>query len=253
MSTSNLFFLLFNITFLFIAVEYVYSHFKKDGVYSFKGTIGNLLNGLILRIVSTVCISACIVYFINIHTQLSYNFKPSILLFIVCLTLVDLMYYIFHITHHSVSQLWILHSVHHGDDKFNLSTAYRISWVEQIYIMFFFLPVVLVGFHPIVVLICYNILSLYQFLCHSQYIKFPKFMNYIFITPTLHKVHHDQETKHHNSNFGGIFNVWDRMFGTYVSHLETFTPGIKGYKQDNFIKMETDPVVGYLRSFNKNK
>ena len=73
-------------------------------------------------------------------------------------------------------------------------------------------------------------------------------MEYIFITPQTHIVHHDQEIKHQNSNFGAMFSIWDRMFGTYTGRVYAITPGIKKYEQNNFIKMESDPIVKYLES-----
>jgi sterol desaturase/sphingolipid hydroxylase (fatty acid hydroxylase superfamily) len=74
------------------------------------------------------------------------------------------------------------------------------------------------------------------------------FFDYLFITPENHRVHHDEDIKNQNSNYGNLFSIWDRMFGTFVRTRENIIFGIKGYYQDNFIKMETDPVIAYIKN-----
>ena len=97
-------------------------------------------------------------------------------------------------------------------------------------------------------ILAYLYLNAHQFLAHSAYIRLPRFFDYVFVTPHNHRIHHDQAVVNQNSNFGGIFSIWDRLFGTYVSDIKEFTPGIKGYSQDNFIMMEVDPIVRYLKN-----
>lgn len=236
------------INFFIIFLECLYSFYKKDKLYSLWGTIGNVCNGLIMRFISGKFVAFHLVYFTLWYAYLGYGQKNTGPIgFIYCLLLVDFIYYLFHRMHHSFSFLWTFHAVHHGDDKLNLSTAYRISWIEQFYLSIFFTPVVLIGFNPFDVITAFYLLSIYQFLCHSSYLKFPKYFDLVLVTPYNHSIHHDREIHHQNSNFGGVFSIWDRLFNTYTAHIDTFTPGIKGYHQDNFIKMETDPIVRYFR------
>lgn len=231
-------------TFFLILVEFLYSLYKKDDVYSKRGTFANLLNGLGLIFISRKFIIFYMGYFLIWYSALKYEtFNFTITSFILTLLLVDFTYYIFHLLHHRIKFLWTFHHVHHGDNKLNLSTTYRISWVEQIYEFLFFLPLVLIGTHPLLILMAFYFLCLYQFICHSQYIKFPHFMNYLFITPQTHAIHHNQVAKHQNNNFGGVFSVWDKIFKTYTDKIDTFTPGIKGYSQDNLFKIYTDPII----------
>ncbi len=232
------------LTFFLILIEFLYSIYKKDNIYSTKGTVTNILNGIGLIFISRKFILFYTGYFLIWYSFLNYkNYPFGLLSFIIALFLVDFIYYIFHLLHHRIKIFWTFHHVHHGDDKLNLSTAYRISWIEQIYEFLFFVPLILIGIHPFLILISFYVLCLWQFICHSQYIKFPHFMSYIFITPQLHKIHHDQVNKNQNSNFGAIFSMWDRMFGTYVDKIDNFTPGIKGYHQENILKIYTDPII----------
>ena len=173
------------------------------------------------------------------------------LYFATCLLFVDFVHYLFHRVRHSVSLLWMAHSVHHSDDKFNLSTFTRASWVESIYANTPTVIGILAGFDPIMVLVVSQINFFYQFLCHSSYVKLPLWCDLLLMTPRNHQIHHDQEVRHQNSNYGGILSIWDRMCGTYIAEIDTFKPGIKGYHQDNFIKMETDPILDYIKSFQR--
>lgn len=221
--------------------------FKRDGVYRRNGFFGNLLRGVILLGFSGVVVSF---YFSVVYPFLPQSIGSSgksIAMFLPCLLLVDFLWYCFHRLHHAISCFWALHSVHHGDSQLNLSTAFRISWTEQIYLFWFYFPALVIGFHPIVFFGAILYLNLHQFFCHSQYIKLPRFFDLLFITPRIHRIHHDQVEKHQQSNFGAVFSLWDRLFGTYVDEIPSFTPGIKGYEQDNFIKMETDPIKEYFR------
>ncbi len=237
-------------TIFLIFIEFIYSLYKKDGIYSKKGTISNTLNGAVLIFISRQFIILYMGYFITWYYILDHEaFSISLINIILALLLVDFAYYLFHLLHHRFIFFWTFHHVHHGDNKLNLSTAYRISWVEQIYEFLFFLPLVVIGIHPLLILISFYILCLWQFICHSQYIKFPHFLSYIFITPQLHAIHHSQINKHQNSNFGGIFSIWDHMFESYVDKIDTFTPGIKGYHQDNLMYIYLDPLQKLLKKY----
>ncbi len=237
------------LTFLFIIIEYFYSRYKKDDIHYLYGTFNNFINGLVMKYLLG---SAASIYFFYL-VSLSYNYtqipqtKEMLLLQIIsCLILYDFFNYLFHIAHHYFNFLWMFHHVHHSDKHFNLSTSHRFPFVEKLYNATPCLPLLLIGFNPYIVLLSFSIHSIYAFFGHSQYIKLPHFLTYIFTTPEIHKIHHD--INHLNKNYGVMFTIWDRMFGTYVDKIDNFTPGIKGYHQDNFILMQTDPIVEYFKN-----
>lgn len=247
---------LFLFNFIAILIEYIYSSIKKDGIYDNVGTLNNVLSGVVLNQLSA---RVFVVYFAFVIKYLgflpkSFELKFSLPNFIFCLFFVDFMYYVFHYLHHKFGLLWSFHIVHHSDKKLNLSTAERISWVEQFYIFIFFLPVHYAGFSAATIFLAFYVLSLYQFYCHSQYIKLPRFFDYLFVTPHNHRVHHDESRLNQSSNMGGVFSIWDRMFGTYVPEIKEFNPGVKSYKELNFLKYQFAPFINYLKSYaNKNK
>ena len=98
---------------------------------------------------------------------------------------------------------------------YTFTVSFRLSWVQQLKVIFF-LPVAFMGFHPLVFFICHQIEVLYQFWIHTEYIKkLPKPIEYIFTTPSHHRVHHAVNKKYIDMNYGSTFIIWDRMFGTF--------------------------------------
>ena len=231
----------------FMVIEFLYSIKKRDGVYSKSGTLGNFLDYLVTRIISDLSSKiflATTITVASVYLKNNYNNDFNLLIFITCLLIIDFEFYLLHFLKHKINFLWMFHHVHHSDNKFNTSTFLRASWVEQALIMSLpIIPPMLIGINPETILLSSFFGFIFQFFVHSQYIKFPHFMSYIFITPQLHKIHHDQVNKNQNSNFGAIFSMWDRMFGTYVDKIDNFTPGIKGYHQENILKIYTDPII----------
>lgn len=234
-----------------ILAEILYSKHKKDDVFSFSGAIGNILRGVVSIFLNKklyffyIFVILFFSSFVSINTS-AYNFNFPI--FLLCLFSFDFLGYLTHMAHHKISALFAFHTVHHSDKKVNLTTYYRTSWVEQIYHPpFFMLTFLILGFNLYDILIVTSIITTYSFLCHNHYINLPKFFDYIFITPENHRVHHDENIKNQNSNYGNHFSIWDRMFGTFVRSRENIIFGIKNYHQDNFIRMETEPIINYFR------
>jgi hypothetical protein len=121
---------------------------------------------------------------------------------------------------------WSTHVVHHSSEHYNLSVSFRLSWTQNLKIVFF-LPVVLLGFHPLVFFIVHQIEVLYQFWIHTELIrKLPRPIEYVFTTPSHHRVHHSVNEKYIDKNYGSTFIIWDRMFGTFEPEEEAPRYGI---------------------------
>ncbi len=254
MNIVEFFAIVSTITFFAIAGEFAYSFYKKDAIHSLNNTISNTLNGLFMRYgldnLSLVYLGILVSIFGGISLQSRSD--HGLISFIVCFLIFDFSWYSYHRAHHYFDFLWMFHSVHHSDHKFNLSTSYRFSWIEKIFNTTVFIPPLLLGFDLYLIGICFVLSSLYQFFQHSTYYTFPSFLGNFLIVPQIHKIHHDHERMHHNANYGVVLCIWDKFFGTYVPKIKSFTPGIKGYKQENFIKVQTDPIVSYLQQLKKS-
>jgi sterol desaturase/sphingolipid hydroxylase (fatty acid hydroxylase superfamily) len=148
----------------------------------------------------------------------------------------DLTYYWFHRISHESRLFWASHVVHHSSKKYNLSTALRQTWSGGFYTFIFWLPLILIGFHPIMVMVQMSISLIYQYWIHTELIKkMPKWFEAVFNTPSHHRVHHATNSQYLDRNHAGIFIIWDRIFGTFepevekpvyglVSNIETYNP-----------------------------
>lgn len=142
------------------------------------------------------------------------NWKTALPIFIA----VEFCYYWFHRCSHRVNWFWSAHVVHHSDDRMNLSTAMRQSLLYSITGWWlFFTPLMLLGVHPVWVFFFYALDLIYQFFIHTETVgKLPKWVEYIFDTPSNHRAHHGTNPEYIDQNYGGVLIIFDRWFGTYV-------------------------------------
>ena len=144
-----------------------------------------------------------------------------------CVVLADLAYYWEHRFSHRVGIVWATHSVHHSSAYFNISVAYRFGPLDGVYPLFFHIPLVFMGFNPIVVIFSEAVVQLYQTLLHTEAIgKLPRPVEAVMNTPSHHRVHHGSNEQYLDKNYGGIFIVWDRMFGTFEEERERVVYGV---------------------------
>ncbi|WP_028008318.1 sterol desaturase family protein [Solimonas flava] len=131
--------------------------------------------------------------------------------------LVDFLYYWMHRSSHRLRWLWATHGVHHSPTELNLSAAYRLGWTELLSgaWLFLLLPVWL-GVPPLAVAAAFALNLAYQFALHSRLIGRLGPVEWVFNTPTHHRVHHACNAELLDRNFGGILIVWDRLFGTFA-------------------------------------
>lgn len=184
---------------------------------------------------------------LDAHTTHLFNMPENLFVLLLCLVLMDFLYYLFHRLSHATKFFWMFHFVHHSDKHYNLSVGFRSSFFEILGLFLFYSPLLILGIPLKIFLLAFSITSTYQFLTHSRYIKLPKILSHILVSPRHHLIHHDENIQHQNNNFAGVFSVWDRLFNTHTKEIVAFTPGIKGYEQDHFIKIHTDPIRRFLK------
>lgn len=133
----------------------------------------------------------------------------------------DLVYYWNHRIAHTCRLFWASHVVHHSSQKYNLSTALRQTWSGSFYTFIFWAPLAILGFHPLMILMQMSISLLYQYWIHTELIdKMPRWFEFLFNTPSHHRVHHATNPQYLDRNHAGIFIIWDRMFGTFEPEVE---------------------------------
>lgn len=156
-----------------------------------------------------------------------FDIPTSLAIVLVCLVLADLAYYWEHRALHRINLLWATHSTHHSSPFFNISVAYRFGPLDGLWPIFFHLPLVLIGFDPFLVFFCELVVQLFQTALHTEAVKkLPRPIEWLFNTPSHHRVHHGSNPQYIDKNYGGILIIWDRMFGTFAEEKEPVTYGL---------------------------
>jgi len=139
----------------------------------------------------------------------------GIILWVVAALAWDFSYYWFHRFSHEISIFWAAHAVHHQSEDYNLSTALRQTSTDFLFSWVFYVPLFLIGF-PLEVLLTVKAVNLiYQFWVHTQFVRRLGVLDYVLVTPSNHRVHHAQNERYIDKNYGGMLILWDRMFGTF--------------------------------------
>lgn len=215
-----------------IMIETIYAHFfAKDKIRSMDA-ISSISSGLtnILQSVLGLTIFIITYDFIQQHIAL-FDLKPSIAVFVLTFVYKDFAGYWKHRFEHSVNYFWNHHIVHHSSEEFNLPCALRQSISEIIDTgIFFIFPLAIIGVPTEVLAIVAPIHLFAQFWYHTRYIDRMGVLEKVIVTPSHHRVHHAINPIYIDKNYGQIFIVWDKMFGTFQPELEE-EPAVYGVKK----------------------
>jgi len=163
---------------------------------------------------------------------------------------VDLLYYAYHRIAHRVRLIWATHQAHHSSEYFNFATALRQKWNNSGEILMW-IPLPLLGLPPWLVFFSWSLNLIYQFWVHTERIgKLPRPFEFVFNTPSHHRVHHGMDQIYLDKNYGGIFIIWDRLFGSFQA--EVFRPHYGLTKQVdtfNIWKLQTREYVAIARDW----
>lgn len=216
------------IFFTLIGIELLVERFTNQKLYRLPDAIANLscgitsqLSGLFLKLFAVGIYQYLFEYFAF------FSWERNWLYFVVLYLLVDLAYYWAHRMSHEINLFWGGHVVHHQSEDYNLSVALRQSSLQVIWTFGFSLPIAFLGFETrdFVLISAFN--TLYQFWIHTETIKkLPRWVEFIFNTPSHHRVHHGRDPKYIDKNHAGSLIIWDRMFGTFQEEEEKPTYGI---------------------------
>lgn len=167
---------------------------------------------------------------------------------VIALVGVDLLFYAYHRIAHRVRLIWATHQAHHSSQYFNFATALRQKWNNGGEIVMW-IPLPLLGIPPWMVFASFSVNLIYQFWVHTERIdRLWRPVEFVFNTPSHHRVHHGMDPEYLDKNYAGIFILWDRIFGTYQDEL--FRPHYGLTKQVdtfNIWKLQTHEYVAIGR------
>jgi len=195
-------------------------HFRRSDIFEVRDSAASIAMGAVYVLVAEGVMVVALVLpayeWLYQFRLLSLELTPAGLL--VLFLLVDFCFYLFHLAAHRVRFLWGVHEVHHASEHFNYTVAFRQSVLYAfagVYI--FFIPAVILGFTPESVLLMLAANLVFQIFPHTQWFgRFPKPIEWLFNTPSNHRVHHGRNPDYVDRNMGGVLMIWDHLFGTYA-------------------------------------
>lgn len=201
---------------LAMGVEFLYGAFVGRQTYRLNDTVNSLALGVlsqlnkVLRLgVSALAFGALVAY-LNIPQWAMNSSWQWILAFVAY----DFCYYWKHRAGHRSRLFWASHVAHHQSEEFNLSTALRQTGTDYIGFVFY-LPLYFAGVPPAAVVTVGSLNLIYQFWVHTEHIRRLGALDRILVTPSNHRVHHARNAEYIDKNYGGVFILWDRLFGTF--------------------------------------
>ncbi|MBS1658276.1 MAG: sterol desaturase family protein [Chitinophagales bacterium] len=204
----------------FSAVEYWFAKRDKNDTYDhteLKGSVLVGLGNLASNFLSKLVMFAMVIVLYNL---VPWRQEFRWWLFFPCYVILDFFSYWAHRISHEQRFWWATHVPHHSANHYNLSVSFRLSWIQQVKIIFF-APVILLGFHPLIFFVVNQVAVLFQFWVHTEYIpKLHPWIEATLATPSNHRVHHGSDEKYVDKNYGATFIIWDKWFGTYQKEEE---------------------------------
>ena len=160
---------------------------------------------------------------------------PLWAMWILTFIMIDFVFYIYHRMSHRVRFLWAIHISHHSSEEMNFAVSFRQAWFGPISKIPFFMVMPLLGFDPTIIAVAGVISTLWGIVGHTQIVGKLGPLEWVFNTPSHHRVHHGSNKQYIDKNYGNLLIIWDKMFGTFepekekvkfglVKNVNTFNP-----------------------------
>ncbi|MFN3316349.1 MAG: sterol desaturase family protein [Raineya sp.] len=213
--------------FALLFVELWISFNKNLKLFDKKDTFVNLSLGILTSITKIAIKALTIVYFQWLGQwkiwEIPINWWSILLLILAN----DLIFYWYHRLSHESRFFWAMHVAHHSSTILNTSTAVRGNFLHFLYRFVFWSPLALLGFDPFMIVLIDEIGFYYQMYIHTEiFKKFPSWFEFIFNTPSHHRVHHASNPEYIDKNYGAVFIIWDRIFATFAPEINQPQYGI---------------------------
>jgi sterol desaturase/sphingolipid hydroxylase (fatty acid hydroxylase superfamily) len=140
--------------------------------------------------------------------------------------LIDFVFYIYHRMSHRMRFLWAIHMSHHSSEEMNFAVSFRQAWFGPISKIPFFISLPLIGLDPTIIAVAGVMSTLWGIIGHTQIVGKLGPLEWVFNTPSHHRVHHGSNKQYIDKNYGNLLIIWDRMFGTFEPEREQVQFGL---------------------------
>ncbi|HMO31921.1 MAG TPA: sterol desaturase family protein [Lacibacter sp.] len=222
---------------LLMLLEFYVSKRKGKQVFSFEESVANLNVGIAERLCDVFTTGLFFYFFDWIYQNAAlFHFKPMWYHWIFLFLFTDFLWYWYHRFGHEVNLFWSAHVVHHQSTDYNYTVSARITVVQAVFRCLFWSILPLLGFPAYLITALLLVHGTYPFFTHTQLIGKLGWIEYIFVTPSHHRVHHSSNPKYLDKNYGDVLIIWDKIFGTFVEEDEQPVYGLtKPLKNYSFL------------------
>ena len=242
---------------LLIISEAIYSSLNNLKFYKVEDSaaaFGLLIGNFLVNLGTKGSILVLYFYLYNFRIFTVNDLIPVWMVWIITFIMIDFVYYWYHRCSHRVRFFWAVHMNHHSSEEMNFTVALRQAWVGPITKVPFFISMPLIGFDPLITAVAGVTSTLWGVTGHTQWIGKLGPLEYIFVTPSSHRVHHGSNEKYLDKNYGNLLIVWDRFFGTYEEEKEKVIYGIReNVKTFNPIKITFFVWVSFIDELKYSK
>lgn len=206
--------------FLLIFIELIAERVRGTEYYQLTDSLTSLATGTINQLVRAAKLIVPFTVYVFLYENFAVlDLQASLATWLVAFVLYDFCYYWNHRLGHEMNLLWAAHVVHHSSEEYNLTTALRQTGTSFLSFVFY-LPMAILGFDPLMLATVGGLNLVYQFWVHTRHIGRLGILDRIFVTPSNHRAHHGQNSAYIDCNYGGVFVIWDRLFGSFQEELE---------------------------------
>ena len=209
-----------------IVVEVLINAKKNLNLYQFKDSAANITMGLGSVVIGLLTKTFAFFVFLWIYQFRLFEIPNTWWMWGLLLLADDVTFYWYHRSAHEIRFFWAAHVQHHSSEHMNFSVALRQSWGEPFIKFLFYMWLPFIGFNPVYILIMQSISLVYQFFPHTKLVGKLGPIEWIFNSPSHHRVHHATQVQYLDKNHAGILIIWDRMFGTFQKEIEVPIYGI---------------------------
>ena len=212
-----------------ILAEVIYSSSKNLGYYSLKDSLagyGLLVGNILINFLTKGSVLFFYIYLYQFKLVAINDLLSPVFVWALTFITIDFIFYWYHRCSHRVRFLWAVHMNHHSSEEMNFSVSLRQAWFGPLTKIPFFMFMPLLGFDPIITAAAGIILTLWGVLGHTQWINKLGPLEYIFVTPSAHRVHHGSNEEYLDKNYGNFLIIWDRLFGTFADEKSKVVYGI---------------------------
>ena len=238
---------------LLIISELIYSHIYKLKYYKSKDSaaaFGLLLGNYAVNLGTKGSILVLYFYLYNYRLLTINDLIPVWMVWILTFVVIDFVYYWYHRCSHRVRFFWAVHMNHHSSEEMNFTVSLRQAWFGSLTKVPFFISMPLIGFDPLITAVAGVTSTLWGVVGHTQWINKLGPLEYIFVTPSSHRVHHGSNEEYLDKNYGNLLIIWDRLFGTFEEEKEKVIYGVRNnVKTFNPIKITFFEWLSFINDF----